>query len=91
MPGLSPAPALAAPLAVEIDYDEACSDPRAYATVRERVGKEEGGELVVERPGSSDAGGSGQERQYLERGRLTVDNGIALAAATMAPVIAACS
>ncbi len=46
---------------------------------------------MVERPGSSDAGGSGQERQYLERGRLTVDNGIALAAATMAPVIAACS
>ena len=44
--------------------------------------------FVVERPEMPGAGQVSQERQHLERGRLTVANGIALAAAAMAPVIA---
>ena len=42
----------------------------------------------MEREGSPDSGGARQEKQYLERGRLTVANGIVLAAAAMVPVIA---
>ena len=42
---------------------------------------------MAERGAGSSGGGAG-ETQYLERGRLTVANGIALAAAAMAPVIA---
>lgn len=38
--------------------------------------------------GSGSSGGGAGGTQYLERGRLTVANGIALAAAAMAPVIA---
>jgi amino acid transporter len=52
-----------------------------------KVEATEGG-LVVEREGRPVTGGASQEKQYLERGRLTVANGIALAAAAMAPVIA---